>query len=144
MGSTELVAFAAPLRGAVGTHVQLDISIRTNGLLLTQEALDALSSAAIGISLSLDGPKRRMICIARRRGRSSFEQTYRALQLLRSAPDVFAGVIAVIDPRTQPAATAGFLQQTAGAAPGLPFAGCTPPAPAARAAEPTQTCMRSG
>ena len=36
MGSTELVAFAAQLRGAVGTHVQLDIGMQTNGLLLTQ------------------------------------------------------------------------------------------------------------
>lgn len=103
MGSTELVAFAAQLRCAVGTHVQLDIGMQTNGLLLTQEALDALSSAAIGISLSLDGPKEANdLHRTSRRGRSSFEQTYRALQLLRSAPDVFAGVIAVIDPRTQP------------------------------------------
>jgi uncharacterized protein len=101
MGSTELVAFAAQLRGAVGPHVQLDIGMQTNGLLLTQEALDALSGADIGISLSLDGPKEANdLHRTSRRGRSSFEQTYRALQLLRSAPDVFAGVIAVIDPRT--------------------------------------------
>lgn len=103
MGSTELVAFAAQLRGAVGSHVQLDIGMQTNGILLTQEALDALSSADIGISLSLDGPKEANdLHRTSRRGRSSFEQTYRALQLLRSAPDVFAGVIAVIDPRTPP------------------------------------------
>lgn len=103
MGSAELVAFSAQLRGAVGTDVQLDIGMQTNGLLLTQEALEALSNADIGISLSLDGPKdANDLHRTSRRGRSSFKQTYRALQLLRRAPDAFAGVIAVIDPRTPP------------------------------------------
>ncbi len=103
MGSTELAAFAAQLRGAVGSHIQLDICMQTNGLLLTQEALDALSGADIGISLSLDGPKEANdLHRTSRRGRSSFEQAYRALQLLRNMPDVFTGVIAVIDPRTPP------------------------------------------
>ncbi len=103
MGSAELVAFAAQLREAVGADVQLDIGMQTNGLLLTQEVIDQLSSADIGISLSLDGPKAANdLHRTSRRGRSSFEQTYRALQLLRRAPDVFSGVIAVIDPRTPP------------------------------------------
>jgi len=103
MGSAELVAFAAQLREAVGANVQLDIGMQTNGLLLTQEVVDQLSSAGIGISLSLDGPKEANdLHRTSRRGRSSFEQTYRALQLLRSTPSVFAGVIAVIDPRTPP------------------------------------------
>lgn len=103
MGSAELVAFAAHLRKAVGADVQLDIGMQTNGLLLTREVIDELSSVDIGISLSLDGPKEANdLHRTSRRGRSSFEQSYRALQLLQSAPDVFAGVIAVIDPRTSP------------------------------------------
>lgn len=103
MGSAELVAFAAQLREAVGVDVKLDIGMQTNGLLLTREAIDELSSVDIGISLSLDGPKEANdLHRTSRRGRSSFEQTYRALQLLKSTPDVFAGVIAVIDPRTPP------------------------------------------
>jgi uncharacterized protein len=103
MGSAELVAFAAQLREAVGVDVHLDIGMQTNGLLLTREAIDEFSSVDIGISLSLDGPKEANdLHRTSRRGRSSFEQTYRALQLLKSAPDVFAGVISVIDPRTPP------------------------------------------
>lgn len=103
MGSVELVAFAAQLRETVGADVQLDVGMQTNGLLLTQEVLDRFSGANITISLSLDGPKEANDRHrTSRRGRSSFEQTYQALQLLRSAPNVFAGVIAVIDPRTPP------------------------------------------
>jgi len=103
MGAAELVAFAAQLRETVGADVQLDIGMQTNGLLLTREVIDQFSSAGIGISLSLDGPKEANdLHRTSRRGRSSFEQTYRALQLLRNTPNVFAGVIAVIDPRTPP------------------------------------------
>ena len=103
MGSAELVAFADQVRKAVGVDVQLDICIQTNGLMLTREAIDQLSNADIGISLSLDGPKEANdLHRTSRRGRSSFEQTYRALQLLRSTPSAFTGVIAVIDPRTPP------------------------------------------
>jgi len=103
MGVTELVAFVDQLRDAVGSRAQLDIGLQTNGLLLTPQALKELSRADIGISLSLDGPKEANdLHRTSRRGRSSFDQTYRALQLLRSAPDAFAGVIAVIDPRIPP------------------------------------------
>lgn len=103
MGSAELVAFAVQLRKAAGAGVQLDICMQTNGLLLTQEVIDQFSKAGIGISLSLDGPKEANDLHRKsHRGRSSFEQTYRALQLLQSTPSVFTGVIAVIDPRTPP------------------------------------------
>lgn len=103
MGSDNLVALAHQLRLAVGSEVELDISMQTNGLLLSPEALTALASANIGISLSLDGPKEANdLHRTSRRGRSSFERTLRALDLLKGSPEVFAGVIAVIDPRTSP------------------------------------------
>lgn len=103
MGSDQLVAFARQLRQSVGNDVELDISMQTNGLLLTREVLDALAAADIGISLSLDGPKEANdLHRTSRRGRSSFERTLRALELLKGYPEAFAGVIAVIDPRTPP------------------------------------------
>ena len=103
MGSDHLVGFARQLREAVGSDVQLDISMQTNGLLLTRKVLDELAAADIGISLSLDGPKEANdLHRTSRRGRSSFEKTFRALELLEASHDVFAGVIAVIDPRTPP------------------------------------------
>lgn len=103
MGSDQLVAFARQLRQSVGKQVELDISMQTNGLLLTREVLDALVGANIAISLSLDGPKEANdLHRTSRRGRSSFERTLRALELLKGSPEAFAGVIAVIDPRTSP------------------------------------------
>ncbi|WP_110667306.1 cyclophane-forming radical SAM/SPASM peptide maturase YhhB [Salinicola halophilus] len=100
-GAQTLADFAGVLRGACG--VPVDVSMQTNGLLLDDRALAVLANAGIGISLSLDGPKsandkHRLT----RKGRSSFEETEQALKRLQNHPEVFAGVIAVIDASTSP------------------------------------------
>jgi uncharacterized protein len=103
MGAGELVAFAKQLRLAVGNEVHLDISLQTNGLLLNSDSLDELRMADIGVSLSLDGPKEvNDLHRTSRSGRSSYSKTLKALELLKAAPEVFAGVISVIDPRVSP------------------------------------------
>ncbi|PBP84996.1 FxsB family radical SAM/SPASM domain protein [Pseudomonas syringae] len=98
-GVQTLADFAILLRSTC--PILVDVSLQTNGLLLTDEALQILAAADIGVSLSLDGPK-----IANdkhrltRKGRSSFEQTQQALIRLQNYPSVFAGVIAVVDTST--------------------------------------------
>ena len=96
LGASALAAFAELVRQTCS--IPVDVSLQTNGLLLTDEALGILSNADIGVSLSLDGPKavndkHRLT----RKGRSSFEQTEQALQRLQRYPEIFAGVIAVVD-----------------------------------------------
>ncbi|PNA00047.1 MULTISPECIES: cyclophane-forming radical SAM/SPASM peptide maturase YhhB [unclassified Pseudomonas] len=81
--------------------IPVDVSLQTNGLLLTEQALETLAAADIGVSLSLDGPrgandKHRLT----RKGRSSFEATEQALIRLQRYPSIFAGVIAVVDAST--------------------------------------------
>lgn len=100
-GADNLVAFAEAIRAA--NPAQVDVGLQTNGLLLTEAALDAFESADIAVSLSLDGPraandKHRVS----RKGRSSFDKTLAALERLKRRPKVFAGIIAVIDPATPP------------------------------------------
>lgn len=95
-GAQTLADFAQLLRQTCSLPV--DVSLQTNGLLLTDEALSILERADIGVSLSLDGPKsandkHRLT----RKGHSSFEQTERALKRLQKHPSIFAGVIAVVD-----------------------------------------------
>ena len=103
MGARELANFARQLRKAVEGDTQLDLSLQTNGLLITAEIIEEFKNADIGISLSLDGPKEANdIHRTSRKGRSSFDKTLKALDLLKAAPDLFAGVIAVIDPRVSP------------------------------------------
>lgn len=101
-GAQALADFATLLRQSCG--IPVDVSLQTNGLLLTDEALQILSTADIGVSLSLDGPKtandRHRLT---RKGRSSFKQTEQALLRLQAYPSVFAGVIAVVDTSTSAA-----------------------------------------
>lgn len=95
-GAQTLADFAVLLRQSCS--IPVDVSLQTNGLLLTDEALQILAAADIGVSLSLDGPKsandRHRLT---RKGRSSFDQTEQALIRLQKYPSVFAGVIAVVD-----------------------------------------------
>lgn len=103
MGGADLVAFIEQIRATIGKQARLDISLQTNGLLLTEDLLHMLRIADIGISLSLDGPKEvNDLHRNSRKGRSSFPRVLKALELLETCPDVFAGVISVIDPRVQP------------------------------------------
>lgn len=102
-GASRLAYLAAELRRAMPGSSRCDVSLQTNGVLLTAETLDILADADIGISISLDGPRdvhdlHRLTPA----GRSSHGNTERALALLATRPEVFAGVIAVIDPSTRP------------------------------------------
>lgn len=102
-GVEPLVEFARELRAAVGPDVKLDVAMQTNGLLLDEDALDALEEADISISLSLDGPREANdLHRTSRKGRSSFDRVMAAYRRLRERPAIFAGVIAVIDPSIAP------------------------------------------
>lgn len=103
-GTETLVQFAKDIRGAVDSKTQVDFGIQTNGLLLTEGALDALEAANISVSLSLDGPREAndRHRVSRRGRRSSFDGALAALERLLLRPAIFSGVIAVIDPATRP------------------------------------------
>jgi uncharacterized protein len=104
LGKTALNDFCQELRRVLpkpnGIHLQ------TNGLLLDDETLDILVEHQVGISISLDGPaqvhdKNRVDL----HGAGSYERIRSNISLLVSRPDaaeLFAGVLAVIDPTSDP------------------------------------------
>lgn len=102
-GPKKLVALATKIRDAVAASTACRFSLQTNGVLLDEPALHALAGAGIDISLSLDGPaavndRHRLTKL----DQSSYADTERALELLTRHPDTFRGVLAVIDPTTDP------------------------------------------
>jgi uncharacterized protein len=104
-GAETIVEFTRALRARVGPEVELEVGLQTNGLLLTDDVLDALEVERIAVSLSLDGPREvNDLHRTTRRRRSSFDRVEAALERLKARPQTFAGVIAVIDvgvpPRT--------------------------------------------
>ncbi|WP_316176327.1 cyclophane-forming radical SAM/SPASM peptide maturase YhhB [Bradyrhizobium sp. SZCCHNRI1073] len=108
-GFDSLASFAHSIRTALHPHTRVDVSLQTNGLLLTAEALRAFEAEEIGVSLSLDGPQAANdLHRTSRKGRSSFKKALAALELLRQHPKIFTGVIAVIDPTISPRALLEF------------------------------------
>lgn len=102
-GPERLAAFADEIRTQLNS-TRVDFSLQTNGTLLSDEYLDVLEAAGIGVSLSLDGPEH-VNDLHRRtaQNESTFPKVVAALRRLQLRPKVFSGVISVVDPSISPA-----------------------------------------
>lgn len=113
LGHARLEALFASLAKTVpacGLHLQ------TNGTLLDSATLDLCAKYKVGISISLDGPgdinDRFRID---HRGEGSFARVMTAIDGLRRHPaadQLFAGLLAVFDPQTDPDEIYAFFKQT--------------------------------
>jgi uncharacterized protein len=95
-----LVALRRELPQPCGLHLQ------TNGLLLTDDVIDVLVRFDVGVSISVDGSAETHDQFRLdHRGRGSHARVATAIAALTARADarpLFAGVLAVIDPRTDP------------------------------------------
>lgn len=103
-GSKRLTKIADQLREALPNHCRLDLSLQTNGLLLSDEVIDDLVKGQIGVSVSIDGPRhihdRHRVTHS---GGPSFDQTVAAIQRMGNrGREIFNGAIGVIDPEVDP------------------------------------------
>lgn len=112
-GAKQIANLVKRLRDAVNGLTNIDFSLQTNGVLLDENALSHLLSAGVGVSISIDGPKR--LHDAHRlnhSGRSTFDATIGALELLQSeGRGIFRGAIAVIDPTFPPSELLEFVSE---------------------------------
>ena len=103
MNVNDIVQTAEWIRQAVPPSTKVDFTLQTNGVLLNEDRLEKLRIGNIGISISLDGPKNANdLHRLTHKGKSSFDKTLQAYNLLKNHPDVFTGVLAVVDVRTKP------------------------------------------
>lgn len=113
LGRSRLKTLFAGLAAAVpkcGLHIQ------SNGTLLDRAMLDLCAEYRVGISISLDGPAE----VTDRfridhQGEGSFERVMTAVEGLRSHPAadrLFAGLLAVVDPHTDPHEIYAFFKRT--------------------------------
>jgi uncharacterized protein len=86
-------------REAGGDETRYRFSLQTNGVLLDPSWIDLFRELGISVSLSMDGPP---AIHDRNRpnhaGRGSHAEVVRGLKLLQAAPDLFEGVLCVVDP----------------------------------------------
>ncbi|MGI5470850.1 FxsB family cyclophane-forming radical SAM/SPASM peptide maturase [Streptomyces sp. CA-132043] len=95
------------LRALMPEDCALHPTVQTNGTLLTRDRLRTLAAHGIRVGVSLDGglPAHNAARVDHA-GRPAWSRAVRGLRLLAEVqPDAYAGVLAVVDPRTDPAET---------------------------------------
>ena len=109
LAGSDLIAFAAAeLRISVPPGVRVQLSLQTNGVLLTRDFLNVLLEHDVSVGVSLDGDREAHDLHRRsRNGRGSHRETVRGLSLLRTEPfrRLFAGILCTIDLAADPIAT---------------------------------------
>ncbi len=112
LGPVKLRRLIFSLRNAL--HPDCAISIQTNGILLTEEFLDICAATHVTISVSIDGP--RHIHDKYRIGHTgggTYDRVMKGIELLRchrAAERLFTGLLAVIDPESDPAEVYAFFK----------------------------------
>ncbi len=114
IGAAKLESFCAKLRSALphpcGIHIQ------TNGVLLTEAIIDILVRYDVGVSVSIDGPEAvhdRFRIDHRKLG--SYARVRAGIERMMARDDarpLLAGVLAVIDPESDPAEVYASLKGT--------------------------------
>ena len=77
--------------------------LQTNGILLNSEFIDVFRKHGLRAGTSLDGPK--LVNDARRidhKGRGTFDRIMKGVNLMRDNPDVWGGILGVIDVQSDP------------------------------------------
>ncbi|MFB6713049.1 MULTISPECIES: FxsB family cyclophane-forming radical SAM/SPASM peptide maturase [unclassified Streptomyces] len=151
-GVDRLTALSDRVRDLVPAGCTVHATVQTNGTLLTDARVAALARHGIRVGISLDGGlaahnTRR----TDRAGRPSWPAASRGARLLADRhPDAYAGILTVVDPRSDPIETYESLLALRPPAldlllphgnwtnppPGLPVAGTTPAGPGSGRATP--------
>ena len=105
LGYKKLLSFFQILRKALSAN-HYPLSIQTNGICITNDVLDLCSKYQVSLSVSIDGPQRindryRIDHL----GRGTYDRIIRGIQKLKNHSDsefLYAGVLAVIDPESDP------------------------------------------
>jgi uncharacterized protein len=104
LGPKKLDSVLSTLRAAVSAEVSF--GLQTNGILISEEILDVCSKHRTTISVSIDGPKH-----IHDRGRvghdgqGTYDQVLEGINKLRghrNSAFLFSGLLAVIDPKSEP------------------------------------------
>jgi len=112
IGEKNILKYTDIIKSYLSDIVLVDFSIQTNGTLINKDFLNECQGRNIGISLSIDGPsnihdKHRRL----KNGDGSHRLVMSSLHLLlHDFPNLFQGVIGVIDPYSDPREILGFFK----------------------------------
>jgi radical SAM/SPASM domain FxsB family protein len=102
-GPRHLADLLEAVRGGIPAATGVHFELQTNGTLLTEAWLDLFERYDVAVGVSLDGPPtandRHRLTHA---SRSSTASAVRGIELLRTRPHLFAGILAVVDLANDP------------------------------------------
>ncbi|MFI1764154.1 FxsB family cyclophane-forming radical SAM/SPASM peptide maturase [Streptomyces sp. NPDC020800] len=102
-GVRHIADVLSAVREGVPSETRVNFELQTNGTLLSDAWLDLFERYEVAVGVSLDGPQsandRHRLTHA---GRSSAASAVRGIELLRSRPQLFAGLLAVVDLANDP------------------------------------------
>ncbi|MFE9571078.1 FxsB family cyclophane-forming radical SAM/SPASM peptide maturase [Streptomyces sp. NPDC006692] len=102
-GPRHLEEILGALRERISPHAEVRFELQTNGTLISPAWLDLFEQYDVAVGVSLDGPPsandRHRLTHA---SRSSAASAVRGVELLRSRPHLFAGLLAVVDLTNDP------------------------------------------
>ncbi|RDG39413.1 FxsB family radical SAM/SPASM domain protein [Streptomyces corynorhini] len=103
-GAGRLAAFARDVRERAGADRTVSVTVQTNGTLLTERRTATLARHAVRVGISLDGGRAaHNTQRTDHAGRPSWPAAARGARLLATRhPDAYAGILTVVDPRTDP------------------------------------------
>lgn len=102
-GARHMTDLLDAVRDGIPDGTEIRFELQTNATLLSEAWLDLFKQYDVAVGVSLDGPP---VSNDRHRlthnGRSSAAATVRGIELLRSRPRLFAGLLAVVDLANDP------------------------------------------
>lgn len=102
-GPRHMADLLTVVRDGIPADVEVRFELQTNGTLLTEAWLDLFEQHEVVVGVSLDGPPaandRHRLTHA---SRSSATSAVRGIELLRTRPHLFAGLLAVVDLANDP------------------------------------------
>jgi uncharacterized protein len=113
IGKSVLLEYTDIIMNCLRNIANVEFSLQTNGTLLTDKFLEGCDERKIRISLSIDGPEdihnrnRKMA-----NGDGSFNYVFSGIQKLQKYPNLFQGVIGVINPYTEPEDMLNFYKES--------------------------------
>jgi len=102
-GSARIAELVTAVRRACSPDTTVGAQVQTNGVLLDEAMLASLRTHGVRVGVSLDGgPTQHDRHRRDHGGRGSWGDTARALRLLRDNPDLYSGLLCVIDLANDP------------------------------------------
>jgi uncharacterized protein len=102
-GAARITALVSAVRDACAPGTAVNAWVQTNGVLLDEPMLRTLGAADIRFGVSVDGgPPHHDRHRRHHSGGGSWADTARALELLRERPDLYSGLLCVIDLANDP------------------------------------------